>query len=125
MRVNRALPYAVSLLALFGAASCGSPDALSPEAIASAPVASRMEISVSGTTITPPPSQVELGVGQALELTVTVDHDDELHAHGFNGAEADLKAGKPTTVKLVGTESGVFEVETHDPALTILTVAVR
>ncbi|GAA6524553.1 hypothetical protein [Intrasporangium sp. DVR] len=125
MRVNRVLPYAACLLALSGAVGCGSPDSLSPEAVASAPVAERIDITVTGTTITPPPTQVDLGIGQALELTVTVDHGDELHAHGFNGTEADLKAGVPTTVKLVGTESGVFEVETHDPALTILTVAVR
>ncbi|MDC5696803.1 hypothetical protein OO014_05995 [Intrasporangium calvum] len=125
MRVNRLLPYAACLLALGGATACGSPDAPPPDAVASAPVVKRMDIAVNGTTITPTPSQVDLGVGQAIELTVTVDHDDELHAHGFNGAEAELKAGQPTTVKLVGTESGVFEVETHDPALTILTVAVR
>jgi len=31
----------------------------------------------------------------------------------------------PVTVRLVGAESGVFEVETHEPALTLLTVAVR
>ena len=39
--------------------------------------------------------------------------------------EAELKAGVPTTVRLTGTEPGVYEVETHEPALTLLTVAVR
>jgi hypothetical protein len=125
MRVNPAMPYAAVLLALSGIAACGSPEPPSPDRNATATVVRSVEVSVTGTTVTPPPAQVDLGIGQALELTVTVDHDDELHAHGFDGAEAELKAGVPTTVRLVGTESGVFEVETHDPALTLLTVAVR
>ena len=31
----------------------------------------------------------------------------------------------PTTLRLTGKEAGSYEVETHDPALTLLTVAVR
>jgi heme/copper-type cytochrome/quinol oxidase subunit 2 len=74
--------------------------------------------------VTPAPAQLDLPVGSTLELVVTSDHDDELHAHGFD-VEAPLKAGMPTTLRLTGTEPGRYEVETHDPALTLLTVAVR
>jgi hypothetical protein len=79
---------------------------------------------VRGRTVTPAPAQVELPIGQTLTLVVTSDHDDELHAHGFE-VEVPLKAGVPTSVTLTGKEAGVFEVETHEPALTLLTVAVR
>lgn len=126
MRLKGALPVAGCVLALSGIAACGTTDGpAAPGPAASASVVQRMDVKVSGTTVTPAPSQVELAVGQTLELTVTTDHDDELHAHGFDGANAELKAGEPTTVRLTATESGVFEVETHDPALTLLTVAVR
>ena len=45
-------------------------------------------------------------------------------AHGFD-EEATLKAGVPTTLRLTPTEPGVYEVETHEPALTLLSIAVR
>ena len=124
MRLNRVLPYAVCLVALSGIAACGSADEPTPGRHATATVKS-LVVTVTGTTVTPAPAQVDLRIGEALDLTVTIDHDDELHAHGFGDIEEQLKAGVPTTVHLVGAESGVFEVETHEPALTLLTVAVR
>ncbi|EWT00824.1 hypothetical protein N865_13395 [Intrasporangium oryzae NRRL B-24470] len=134
MRLLRVLPYAACLLALSGAAACGAGDtpsgpgaggAVSSTGGAGTTAASRrLEVTISGTTVTPAPAQVELGIGQTLELVVTSDHDDELHVHGFE-VEAPLKAGTPTTVRLTGTTAGLYEVETHDPALTLLTVAVR
>jgi len=81
-------------------------------------------VTVTGSNVTPAPAQVDLPVGQTLTLVVTSDHDDELHAHGFE-VETELKAGVPATVTLTGKDPGVFEVETHHPALTLLTVAVR
>ena len=124
MRLNRVLPYAVCLVALSGIAACGSADEPTPGRHATTTVKS-LVVTVTGTTVTPAPAQVDLRIGEALDLTVTIDHDDELHAHGFGDIEEQLKAGVPTTVRLVGAESGVFEVETHEPALTLLTVAVR
>ncbi len=128
MRALRALPYAVCVLALAGAAACSSSG---PEAgpgaatgVASTGSVKRLEVTISGSTVTPAPAQVDLPIGSTLELVVTSDHDDELHAHGFD-VEAALKAGTPTTVRLTGTEAGAYEVETHEPALTLLTVAVR
>ena len=128
MRAFRALPYAVCVLALVGAAGCSSDGAAQgagggTAVSANGPV-KRLEVKVTGTTVTPAPAQVDLPVGATLELVVTSDHDDELHAHGFD-AETELKAGVPATVRLTAKETGVFEVETHEPALTLLSVAVR
>ena len=135
MRAFRAVPYAVCVLALAGAAACssGSPQptpggggGAGGVSATGSPAGSvkRLSVTVSGTTVTPAPAQVDLPVGSTLELSVTSDHDDELHAHGFD-VEARLKAGTATTLRLSGKEPGVYEVETHDPALTLLTVAVR
>jgi|SRR5690242_4206185 plastocyanin len=83
-----------------------------------------LAVTVTGSKVDPAPAQVDLPVGQTLTITVTSDHNDELHAHGFD-VEVPLKAGVPTSITLTGKEPGVFEVETHEPSLTLLTVAVR
>ena len=124
MPPNRVLPYAVCLVALSGIAACGSADEPTPAHNATATAVKTLAVTITGTTVTPAPAQVDLRIGEALDLTVTSDHDDELHAHGFDD-EATLKAGVPTTLRLTATEPGVYEVETHEPALTLLSVAVR
>jgi len=133
MRAFRPLPYAVTALVLAGTltgvAGCAP---TSDSTGTSQPVTTgtgtgavkRLEVTISGTTVTPPPAQVEVPVGTTLELVVTSDHDDELHAHGFDD-EATLEAGVPTTLRLTATEPGVYDVETHDPPLTLLSIAVR
>ncbi|WP_246111094.1 hypothetical protein [Terrabacter aerolatus] len=128
MRAFRALPYAVCVLALVvtGGCSSSSPDPGSSGAggVVSTGSVKRLAVTITGTTVTPAPAQVDLPLGSTLELVVTSDHDDELHAHGFDVEEA-LKSGVPTTLRLTGKEPGSYEVETHEPALTLLTVAVR
>lgn len=81
-------------------------------------------ITVRGRKVTPAPARVAIRVGETLRLVVTTDHDDVLHAHGFN-VEQPLRAGQPATVELVGAEPGQYEVETHQPALRLLVVQVR
>jgi len=95
-----------------------------PSATTSTSTGRTIAITVTGSTITPAPAQVDLPVGQTLTLVVTSDHDDQLHAHGFE-VEEDIKAGVPATIALTGKDPGVYEVELHHPALTLLTVAVR
>lgn len=95
-----------------------------PSATTSTTTGRSIAITVTGSTITPAPTQVDLPVGQTLTLVVTSDHDDQLHAHGFE-VEEDIKAGVPATIALTGKDPGVYEVELHHPALTLLTVAVR
>ena len=139
MRAFRPLPYAVTALVLTGTltgvagcASTGASTGVSTGAGTGAgqPAATgtravkRVEVTVTGSTVTPPPAQVEVPVGTTLQLVVTSDHDDELHAHGVD-AEATLKAGVPTTLTLTPTEPGVYVVETHEPPLTLLSIAVR
>jgi len=83
-----------------------------------------MTISIKGKTVTPRPGQIDLGVGESITITVTSDHDDELHAHGFE-VDRELKAGVPTRVILRGSQPGRYEIETHHPPLRLLQVDVR
>lgn len=81
-------------------------------------------ITVTGSAVSPAPAVVEVGRDQTLRLVVTSDHDDSLHAHGFE-VEKDLTAGVPLTLDLRGAEPGRYEVETHHRALQLLVVQVR
>jgi hypothetical protein len=128
MPAFRALPYAVCAVALVGAAACSASTPAgglaAPTGVASTGTVGRLQVTVTGSTVTPAPAQVDLPMGSTLVLVVTSDHDDELHAHGFD-VEAPLKAGVPSTLRLTAKHPGVYEVETHEPALTLLSVAVR
>ena len=83
-----------------------------------------IDVTITGRKVTPAPTTVDLKAGEKLTLVVTSDHDDELHAHGFD-VEGTLKAGTPSTVTLTGTEPGLYEVETHEPPLRLMMIAVR
>jgi hypothetical protein len=135
---------AVTLAALLTACSSaapqgsGAPSAPTPSTTAASPTSSvtssagpstpaadrTIEITVRGKQVTPAPSRVELRSGQTLRLVVTIDHDDELHAHGFD-VERELVAGQATTIDLTGAPPGLYEVETHHPELRLLQVVVR
>ena len=67
--------------------------------------------------------RLRAGIGETLTLTVTSDHEDQLHVHGFDVEKA-LPAGTPVSVELTGKTPGVYEVETHHPELRLLKVAV-
>ncbi|WP_369820404.1 cupredoxin domain-containing protein [Phycicoccus sp. Soil803] len=81
-------------------------------------------ITVTGSKVTPAPATVDLAVGEQLTLTVTSDHADQLHIHGFE-IEKDLVAGTPLSVTVTGAQPGVYEVETHHPELRLMKIAVR
>ena len=74
--------------------------------------------------MTPAPSTVDLAVGETITLTVTSDHATVLHIHGFD-IEKPLVAGKPLSVRLTGSQPGLYDVETHEPELRLMQIAVR
>ena len=107
------------------ATTTGAPATSSPTAPASSAAAARtIDVTVAGTKITPAPETVKLKVGETLVLNVTSDHDDELHAHGFE-VEKEMKAGVPVTMTLTTKTPGVYEVEMHHPALTLMKIQVQ
>jgi plastocyanin len=101
-----------------GAQASTSPAASTPAA------GKRIEITVKGKQVTPAPTTVDIAVGETLTVAVTSDHDDQLHAHGFE-VEKDVRAGQRLEITVKGAQTGVFEFELHHPALRLLQVAVR
>lgn len=95
-----------------------------PPPASESPAGRSIAVTITGKKVTPAPATIDLKVGETLTLVVTSDHDDEIHAHGFD-VTGTLKAGTPSTVTVTGTEPGVFEVETHEPPLMLMRIAVR
>ncbi|WP_406859967.1 hypothetical protein ABZO31_06110 [Streptomyces sp. HUAS MG47] len=81
-------------------------------------------ITVSGSSVQPPPSRIELKKGERLTLRVTSDRADTLHVHGYD-RELPLRAGESAVLALTADRTGLFEVETHDSGLLLTQLVVR
>jgi len=138
-RLRGPLTVTFALTAALGLSSCSqTPSSAVPAAVTTAgagtpspttggptaKTARRIDITVTGKQVTPTPAVVDIAVGESLTIVVTSDHNDQLHAHGFN-IEENIKAGQPLTITVKGAQTGVYEIELHHPELRILQVAVR
>ncbi|WP_426405288.1 hypothetical protein ACN9M0_07050 [Streptomyces sp. R-07] len=121
------------------AASASSPTSTSAPASAPAPASTpasappsprpadpgrTVTLTVTGTTVQPPPSRIELKKGERLTLRVTSDRADTLHVHGYD-RELPLSPGTPATLTLIADRTGLFEVETHESGLVLTQLVVR
>ncbi len=105
-------------------ASAGTPDP-SPSADAADRVV--VDITIADGKVTPNGEKVDVAVGQEVELNVTSDADDEIHAHTDDAAgyELEVKAGVPTTGRFTLGSAGSFEVESHHLEKIIVILNVR
>jgi cobalamin biosynthesis protein CbiD len=106
-----------------------SPAATAGSEASSSPVTETeqvVEVSVAVTDgkVEPKPRRIEVAKDSQVRLIVTSDVDDAVHVHGYE-IEAELEAGRPTTVEFVADQSGIFEVETHESELELLQLEVR
>ncbi|MFJ2059201.1 hypothetical protein ACIOMM_25055 [Streptomyces sp. NPDC087908] len=88
------------------------------------PTGRAVDITVSGSTVAPPPSRIELKKGERLTLRVTSDRADTLHVHGYD-RELPLSPGTPATLTVTVDRTGLFEVETHGSGLLLTQLVVR
>ncbi|MGW6537072.1 hypothetical protein ACWGBV_04210 [Streptomyces sp. NPDC055051] len=88
------------------------------------PTGRTLDIRVSGSTVTPAPSRVEVKKGERVTLRVTSDRADTVHVHGYD-REATLAPGVPGTLTLTADRTGLFEVETHESGLVLTQLVVR
>ena len=105
-----------------------SPSASSPSASGSASTATGcgtgLQITVKGSTVTPPPGTTDVKAGCQVDLTITADRSSEVHVHVVE-LERPITAGQPLHVTFTPTQQGVYEVELHDPDLLLVKLAVR
>lgn len=104
-----------------GTAGTGAPSATQGSATGTG---SAISIDVKGTTVTPAPSTLDVKAGEPVTLVITADRSSEVHVHVVN-IEKPITAGTPLTLTFTPTQTGVYEVEIHDPDLLLTKIAVR
>ncbi|MFJ9433078.1 hypothetical protein ACIRQY_25955 [Streptomyces sp. NPDC101490] len=104
-----------------GPATSGAPR---PTGTAAPDPGRTVTLTVTGKTVSPPPSRIELKKGDRLTLRVTADRADTVHVHGYD-RELTLAPGTPATLTLTVDRTGLFEVETHESGLVLTQLVVR
>ncbi|MEU9702076.1 hypothetical protein [Streptomyces sp. NPDC047981] len=106
-------------------AATGAATPPAPTAVPTTPAPGRaVEITVTGKSVQPPPSRIELKKGEQITLRVTADRADTLHVHGYD-RELPLTPGEPGTLTFTADRTGLFEVETHGSGLLLTQLVVR
>ena len=138
-----------ALLLCLGVAACGGPaepapaPSTGPVPTATVPTAATstsdpapsadtgdrvvVDITIADGQVTPNGEKVDVAVGQEVQLNVTSDADDEIHAHTDDAAgyELEVKAGEPATGRFTVASAGSFEVESHHLEKIIVILNVR
>jgi hypothetical protein len=83
-----------------------------------------VQITVKGSTVTPPPGTTDVKAGCQVDLTITADRTSEVHVHVVD-LEKTITAGQPLHITFTPTQQGVYEIELHDPDLLLAKLAVR
>ncbi|MEU5916464.1 hypothetical protein [Streptomyces sp. NPDC047141] len=104
--------------------SSSTPSASAPSSPRPTDPGRTVTLAITGTTVEPPPSRIELKKGERLTLRVTSDRADTLHVHGYD-RELPLSPGVPATLTLTADRTGLFEVETHESGLVLTQLVVR
>ncbi|MFC7723794.1 hypothetical protein ACFQW6_01670 [Nocardioides sp. GCM10028917] len=95
----------------------GSPSSSTDEGVA-------VTVTREGDSFTPNGERVELGIDQALVLTIEADEAGELHVHSTPEQEIAYDAGT-SEHEIVIDRPGVVEVESHEPDVILLQLEVR
>ncbi len=82
-----------------------------------------VEISLKDGKATPNGDRLTVEKGTLLRLEITSDHADEVHVHGYD-VEIPVKAGATVTKDITLDQVGRFEIESHEPPLTIIQLVV-
>jgi len=84
----------------------------------------KIDITFSGSSVTPNGEKVEVGVGQKIELHVKADAPGEIHVHSTPEQELQYDQGT-TDLTLTIDKPGLVDVESHALEKTILQLEVR
>lgn len=89
---------AVALLSALTVSACGSS---SSSTHGSSPAVKRIEITFNGSDVTPNGTQIDVQVGQPIELVVTADKPGEIHVHSSpEEQEFEYQAGSDQTFQV-------------------------
>jgi hypothetical protein len=85
-----------------------------------------VEVTIAAGKVAPDPSRkVEVATGDHVHISVTSDHADEVHVHGYD-IEKEISAGGTVTIDFTADIPGQFEVEAHKlPRPLLFTLVVK
>lgn len=79
-----------------------------------------VEVTIADGKVTPDPSRkVEVATGDQVHVSVTSDHPDEVHVHGYD-IEKEVSAGGTVTIDFTADIPGQFEIEAHHLSPSLL-----
>jgi threonine synthase len=137
MRMSHRMTVVATVLAALAVAGCGSGDngsggsgstpvgatAGNTSASASASTSSNstnVEVTIADGKVAPDPSRkVEVATDDHVHISVTSDHADEVHVHGYD-IEKEVSAGGTVTIDFTADIPGQFEVEAHKLSPSLL-----
>lgn len=84
----------------------------------------RVEVTITGTQISPMGERVKVERGQPVTFEITADRAGELHVHST--PEQSLAFEEGTVEREITLDQpGIVEVESHDPDLVLVQLEVR
>lgn len=117
---------AVALLSALTVSACGSS---SSSTHGSSPAVKRIEITFNGSDVTPNGTQIDVQVGQPIELVVTADKPGEIHVHSSpEEQEFEYRAGSGPDNHLSVNPipaPGQVTVESHTLDKVLFTLVAR
>jgi ABC-type glycerol-3-phosphate transport system substrate-binding protein len=115
---------AVSLIGALALTACGSDTSSSGQDGADQPV-KKIAITFTGSDVTPSGTDIDVEVGQPIELDVTADKPGEIHVHSTPEQEFEYDAGD-STLDLKPIEApGRVTVESHTFEKTLFILVAR
>ena len=84
----------------------------------------KIDVTISGDSVTPNGEKVEVSVDQKIELHVTADAAGEIHVHSTPEQELAYDQGT-TDLTFTIDKPGVVDVESHQLEKTIVQLEVR
>lgn len=115
---------AVALISPLALSACGSDTSSSDQDGADQPV-KKIAITFQGEDVTPNGSDIDVKVGQPIELDVTADEPGEIHVHSTPEQEFEYDAGSSTIDMKPIEAPGRVTVESHTLEKTLFILVAR
>ena len=115
---------AVALIGSLGLTACGGDTSSSNQDGAEQPV-KKIAITFQGNDVTPSGTDIDVEVGQPVELDVTADKPGEIHVHSSPEQEYEYDARSSTIVVKPIEAPGWVTVESHTLEKTLFILVAR
>jgi hypothetical protein len=115
---------AVALIGSLGLTACGGDTSSSNQDAAEQPV-KKIAITFQGNDVTPRGTDIDVEVGQPVELDVTADKPGEIHVHSSPEQEFEYDAGSSTIDVKPIEAPGRVTVESHTLEKTLFILVAR